>query len=172
MEALLDGEAEAITRVSPSKRPRKAIATALRLCLERFCRDARIGLSILTASARNGDRSAGSHGGNRFAAVAAADITVSEGSELARLVDSLIARTHWPPLRVARDAPSKEPAASLCFLCTIRGHSICYFSVKITQMASRSRHRTQATDRARSSTKARGPARWAPAAAIPSYEGF
>ena len=153
MEALLDGEAEAITRVAVEK-AKEGDATALRLCLERILpprKDRPVSFSppqLGTVTEAPAATAA------IVAAVAAADITVSEGSELARLVDSLIARTHWPPLRVARDAPSKEPAASLCFLCTIRGHSICYFSVKITQMASRSRHRTQATDRARSSTKA------------------
>ena len=44
MESLLDGEAEAITRVAVEK-AKEGDATALRLCLERICLPERIGRS-------------------------------------------------------------------------------------------------------------------------------
>jgi hypothetical protein len=86
MEALLDGEAEAITRVAvegrrcyrPAPLPRAHFAAAQgSACF------------ILTSFARNCNRCT-SPTAAIVAAVAAADITVAEGSELAKLVDTYV----------------------------------------------------------------------------------
>src|ERR1700691_564595 len=87
MEALLDGEAEAITRVAVDK-AKEGDATALRLCLERTLtprKERPLSFSLPQLGAVTDAPAATSA---IVAAVAAADITVSEGSELARLVDT------------------------------------------------------------------------------------
>jgi hypothetical protein len=89
MEALLDGEAEAITRVAVDK-AKEGDTTALRLCLERILpprKDRPVSFSLPqlgTVTDAPGATAA------IVAAVAAADITVSEGSELAKLVDTYV----------------------------------------------------------------------------------
>jgi hypothetical protein len=89
MEALLDGEAEAITRVAVDK-AKEGDATALRLCLERILpprKDRPVSFSLPQLGTVTDAPAATAA---IVAAVAAADITVSEGSELARLVDTYV----------------------------------------------------------------------------------
>ena len=89
MEALLDGEAEAITRIAVEK-AKEGDATALRLCLERILpprKDRPVSFSLPQLGTVTDAPAATSA---IVAAVAAADITVSEGSELARLVDTYV----------------------------------------------------------------------------------
>ena len=89
MEALLDGEAEAITRVAVEK-AKEGDATALRLCLERILpprKDRPVSFSLPQLGTVTDAPAATAA---IVAAVAAADITVSEGSELARLVDTYV----------------------------------------------------------------------------------
>jgi hypothetical protein len=89
MEALLDGEAEAITRVAVDK-AKEGDATALRLCLERILpprKDRPVSFSLPQLETVTDAPAATAA---IVAAVAAADITVSEGSELARLVDTYV----------------------------------------------------------------------------------
>ncbi len=89
MEALLDGEAETITRTAIEK-AKEGDTTALRLCLERILpprKDRPVSFSLpqlwTVADARAATAAI-------VAAVAAAEITVSEASELARLVDTYV----------------------------------------------------------------------------------
>jgi Family of unknown function (DUF5681) len=89
MEALLDGEAEAITRVAVDK-AKEGDATALRLCLERILpprKDRPVSFSLPQLGTVTDAPAATAA---IVAAVAAADITVSEGSELAKLVDTYV----------------------------------------------------------------------------------
>ena len=89
MEALLDGEAEAITRVAVDK-AKEGDTTALRLCLERILpprKDRPVSLSLPQLGTVTDAPAATAA---IVAAVAAADITVTEGSEFARLVDTYV----------------------------------------------------------------------------------
>ena len=89
MEALLDGEAEAITRVAVDK-AKEGDTTALRLCLERILpprKDRPVSFSLPQLGTVTDAPAATAA---IVAAVASADITVSEGSELARLVDTYV----------------------------------------------------------------------------------
>ena len=89
MEALLDGEAEAITRVAVDK-AKEGDTTALRLCLERILpprKDRPVSFSLPQLGTVTDAPAATAA---IVAAVAAADITVLEGSELARLVDTYV----------------------------------------------------------------------------------
>jgi Family of unknown function (DUF5681) len=89
MEALLDGEADTITRVAIEK-AKEGEAAALRLCLERILpprKDRPVSFS-LPQLATVTDAPAATAA--IVAAVAAAEITVSEASELARLVDTYV----------------------------------------------------------------------------------
>jgi hypothetical protein len=89
MESLLDGEAEAITRVAVDK-AKEGDATALRLCLERILpprKDRPVSFSLPQLGTVTDAPAATAA---IVAAVAAADITVTEGSELARLVDTYV----------------------------------------------------------------------------------
>ena len=89
MEALLDGEAEAITRVAVD-RAKEGDATALRLCLERILpprKDRPVSFSLPELGTVTDAPAATAA---IVAAVASADITVTEGSELAKLVDIFV----------------------------------------------------------------------------------
>jgi hypothetical protein len=89
MEALLDGEAEAITRTAIEK-AKEGDTTALRLCLERILpprKDRPVSFSLPQLGTVTDAPAATAA---IVAAVAAADITVSEGSELAKLVDTYV----------------------------------------------------------------------------------
>src|ERR1700690_2958968 len=89
MEALLDGEAEAITRVAVDK-AKEGDTTALRLCLERILpprKDRPVSFSLPQLGTVTDAPAATAA---IVAAVAAADITVADGSELARLVDTYV----------------------------------------------------------------------------------
>src|SRR6202167_2469107 len=89
IEALLDGEAEAITRIAVEK-AKEGDATALRLCLERILpprKDRPVSFSLPQLVAVTDAPAATAA---IVAAVASADITVSEGSELSRLVDTYV----------------------------------------------------------------------------------
>jgi Family of unknown function (DUF5681) len=89
IEALLDGEAEAITRIAVEK-AKEGDATALRLCLERILpprKDRPVSFSLPQLGTVTDAPAATAA---IVAAVAAADITVTEGSELARLVDTYV----------------------------------------------------------------------------------
>ena len=85
---MLDGEAEAITRVAVEK-AKEGDATALRLCLERILpprKDRPVSSlpQLGTVTDAPGATAAIVPG------VASADITVAEGSELAKLVDTCV----------------------------------------------------------------------------------
>ncbi len=89
MEALLDGEAEEITRVAISK-AKEGEAMALRLCLERILpprKDRPISFE-LPQLGTVADAPAATAA--IISAVATAEITVSEAAEIARLVDSYV----------------------------------------------------------------------------------
>ena len=89
IEALLDGEAEAITRMAV-KKAKEGDGTALRLCLERILpprKDRPVSFSLPQLGTVTDAPAATAA---IVAAVAAADITVTEGSELARLVDTYV----------------------------------------------------------------------------------
>ena len=89
MEALLDGEAEAITRVAVD-RAKEGDATALRLCLERILpprKDRPVSFSLPELGTVTDAPAATAA---IVAAVASADITVTEGSELAKRVDIFV----------------------------------------------------------------------------------
>ena len=89
MEVLLDGEAEAITRVAIDK-AKEGDPAALRLCLERILppRKDRPVVFSLPQLATVTDAPAATAA--IVSAVASADITVSEASELAKLVDTYV----------------------------------------------------------------------------------
>src|ERR1700723_823648 len=89
IEALLDGEAEAITRIAVEK-AKEGDATALRLCLERILpprKDRPVSLSLPQLGTVTDAPAATAA---IVAAGAAADITVTERSELGRLVDTYL----------------------------------------------------------------------------------
>src|ERR1700683_2036855 len=89
MEALLDGEAEAITRVAVDK-AKEGEPTALRLCLERILpprKDRPVSFSLPELGTVTDAPAATAA---IVAAGASADITVTEGSELAKRVDIFV----------------------------------------------------------------------------------
>jgi hypothetical protein len=89
MEALLDGEAETITRTAIDK-AKEGDTTALRLCLERILpprKDRPVSFSLPQLGTVTDAPAATAA---IVAAVASADITVSEASELAKLVDTYV----------------------------------------------------------------------------------
>ena len=89
MEALLDGEAEAITRLAINK-AKKLDTTALRLCLERILpprKDRPVAFPMPTLS---NIADAPAVMAAITSAVAVAEITVSEAAELARLVETYV----------------------------------------------------------------------------------
>jgi Family of unknown function (DUF5681) len=89
MEALLDGEADAITRIAIEK-AKEGDSAALRLCLERILpprKDRPVSFSLPQLGTVTDAPAATAA---IVAAVAAADITVGEGSELAKLVDTYV----------------------------------------------------------------------------------
>jgi hypothetical protein len=89
MEALLDGEADAITRIAIEK-AKGGDSAALRLCLERILpprKDRPVSFSLPQLGTVTDAPAATAA---IVAAVAAADITVAEGSELAKLVDTYV----------------------------------------------------------------------------------
>jgi hypothetical protein len=89
VEALLDGEAEAITRKAIEK-AKEGDPTALRMCLDRLLparKDRPV--SFILPSIKNAADAIAANGA-LVAAVAAGDITPSEAVELSKLIDAYV----------------------------------------------------------------------------------
>lgn len=88
-EIMLDGEAEAITRIAID-RAKEGDGTALRLCLERIIPPRRERAVIFTVPHLGNVADAPLAVAAITAAASAGEITISEATELARLVDSYV----------------------------------------------------------------------------------